>query len=217
MAKKLILVDPQQWRAAATAPSLPDSLGSSISTLDQEMKNILDDKTGDIHTKAQLYQQVLQRYLHLVEKYRERPLGKIEVPNESSSPLVKNESSSPIVKNDKHFQNYILRNVPKPQRNKAERLFEEMNKIPELSWDSRNQLVYANKLVKGSNAIDLINDLVQERRSAKYTPPKGWEILANALKSVNVPRSVIGNSKRWTFMQDVKDEEKDNTTTWEEY
>ena len=208
-----MLVDPQQWRSAAPViPSLPDSLETSISTLDQEMKDILLDKTGDVHTKAQLYQQVLQRYLNLADKYRQRPLGSIEISQSSRQPTY---VEPPLLKTEPSVKDYLLRNIGKTQHNKAARLLEELETIPELTWDNQNQMVYSGKTIKGSNVVDLVKDLVQEQRSTKYyTPPKGWEILTKALKSVNVPRSVIRNTKRWSAIQDAKD---DKTTTWTEY
>ena len=87
--KKMVLVDPDQLQApqlnnAVTStpqrPVLPDPIGSSISALDQTMQNLLTNNThDDDYTKAQLYSQAFQRYLTMADKYRNKPLGKIEV------------------------------------------------------------------------------------------------------------------------------------------
>ena len=53
---------------------LPDPLATSLSSLDRTMQDVLQNHTpGDDYTKAQLYSQVLQRYLRQADQYRERP------------------------------------------------------------------------------------------------------------------------------------------------
>ena len=216
----MILVDPHQWHAvstgaaaaaaAAAAPPLTDGLGSTISSLDQEMKDILVNTKGDDYTKAQLYQQALHRYLKLADKYRQKPLGTVHVPTTHQVPkdelIVAPRDNNSVEMSTSR----VVNSVPKHLRNKAELLMNYIKDIPNVSWDEKNQLIVENKVVEGTNVIDLANDLLRERKSVQ--PPKGWTILANALKTSNVPREVIGNPVRWHWIQQVdvsKKEEED--------
>ena len=75
--KKMLLVDPVQLQTRQRP--VPDALGTTISTLDQTINDILADNTVDEYTKARQYSQALQRYLTLSDKYRDQPLGKVEI------------------------------------------------------------------------------------------------------------------------------------------
>ena len=78
-AKKMILVDPLKWenRPVSTQP-ITDGLATSLTYLDQDMKDILSNNDIDDYSKAQAYQQILQRYMLQSEKYRNKPIGRIE-------------------------------------------------------------------------------------------------------------------------------------------
>ena len=153
---------------------LPYGLASSISSLDRDMKHILLDASMDDYTKAHLYQQALQRYLVLADKYRHKPLGKVEIT--TPQPTLGLRSTEEDLNK---IKSTVIQNVPNQFRNKAELLWNHIEKIPDISWDGKNQLVLGNETVEGSNVIDLVNDLVRQRKSRQ--PPKGWTSLANAL------------------------------------
>lgn len=208
-AKKMILVDPEQWRGATPSvptptPPLTDTLASSISSLDKEMKEILSSSELEDYQKAQLYQQALQRYLALAEKYRQRPLGKLEM-------IPQEKKEGPEINYVEDLKSTVINSVPKNLRPKAELLWRQMETIPEVKWDKMNQLVIGDRVYQGSNIVDLFHDLVRERK--RSDPPKGWELLAKALKRANVPREVIGNSERWRWMQKFSKNEGEEKET----
>ena len=53
------------------------------------------------------------------------------------------------------------------------------------------------KPVAGSNIIDLVNDVLKQR---KDTEPRRWEPFAEVLRDMNVPQDFVGNKKRWEWM-----------------
>ena len=53
------------------------------------------------------------------------------------------------------------------------------------------------KPVAGSNIIDLVNDVLRQR---KDTEPRGWEHFAEVLRDMNVPQDFVGSKKRWEWM-----------------
>lgn len=78
MARKMILVDPRVLES--TRPfHPPDTIADNIRTLDNEMENILERQDLDVRSKAKLYQQILHRYLHRIEQYKNKPLGSVEL------------------------------------------------------------------------------------------------------------------------------------------
>ena len=209
-AKQMFLVDPSKWKETSRdASSLRDGLVTTISDLDQEMKDILSNNEIDDRTKAQSYQQLLQRYILQSNKHRQRPVGRIEISQEGRSRIDKatgfmNKEDDFEVKTNSNiqkgadFETRVLKSVPTHLKNKAVLLMDYVKANPDISWDHKDQLVSGSHTIKGSNGVDLINDLLRVRKTVK--PPLGWETLASTLKQSNIPKEVIGNSHRWTWM-----------------
>ena len=208
-AKKMILVDPLKWenRPVSTQP-ITDGLATSLTYLDQDMKDILSNNDIDDYSKAQAYQQILQRYMLQSEKYRNKPIGRIENVSDTK-PLNSTDNNSSNLKSDttdvykqeqSDFESRVLKTVPRYLKPKASLLINYLKDIPNITWDSKDQLINDSRTIEGSNGVDLINDLLRDRKTLK--PPQGWDILASALKKSNVPKEIIGNSSRWSWIQD---------------
>ena len=196
MAKKMILVDPLQWEAKhRVSHPIPDGLSTSLTNLDQDMNAILHDDNKDVYTKAKIYQQTLNRYLTLADKYRDKPIGKIE--------MMKQKETDPLIKDtvdtERDLKSKILDSIPTKLQPKASLLIEHLKENPEIKWDQKLQLVVGDKTITGSNAVDLINDLVRNRK--KTPSPHGWEHLAAALKKTNTPKEFIGNPLRLQWLE----------------
>ena len=213
-AKKMFLVDPLKFNGTEQTPRpVRDGLATSISTLDQEMQDILSNDSIDDRTKAQAYQQILQRYIFQSEKYQRKPLGRVEITGEKTvtnenDNLSKEETSSNKTKNpgtlNSNFDIKVLRSVPKHLKEKASLLLEYLKADPNISWDQKDQLIVNSQTVNGSNGVDLINDLLRMRKTVK--PPHGWDTLAATLKQSNIPKEVIGNSDRWSWIERARKE-----------
>jgi hypothetical protein len=57
-------------------------------------------------------------------------------------------------------------------------------------------LKYKGETVRGSNVVDLVNDVLRKR---KYFNPQGWETFGEALREANVPQDLIGHEDRWKY------------------
>ena len=202
----MVLGDPEQWQASQLnnvvnstpqRPILPDPIGLSISALDQTMQNLLTNNThDDDYTKAQLYSQAFQRYLTMADKFRNKPLGKIEVvdPKQTNEMTPDPSTTENADKRNTIAAKRILQStLPPTLRSKGLNLLEHLSDLPGVSWDSKQQLVVDDKTITQSNIVDLVNDLVRDR---KTTPPKGWNELSNVLTKSNVPKALIANSIR---------------------
>ena len=217
-AKKMILVDPLKLqRTENISKPIRDGLATSISYLDQEMSDILSNNNIDDRTKAQAYQQILQRYIQQSEKYQRKPLGRLEL---SSEKKLTNENDK-LFKDDKQntpqdgnttsgsdFNTRVLKSIPNNLKGKASLLLDYLKANPDIEWDKKDQLIVNSQTVDGTNAVDLVNDLLRVRKTVR--PPIGWDTLASTLKKSNIPREVIGNSDRWAWMERTR---KDRRST----
>ena len=195
-ARKMALVDPRLLDALRSQPPPPtDTVGKIVQTLDEEMKTILDRKDLDDGTKVTLYNQVLQRYNGLVDKRVKEPIRTISV-NESTKGSKRRdedeEEDTPIRK----LEATVLDTVPKSLQVKARRLMEHLKR--NVAWSDRGELVHEGVPIAGSNAVDLVHDLLRKR---KTDAPTGWRSLAKQLRTVNIPMELIGNAARRTYIQ----------------
>ena len=59
-----------------------------------------------------------------------------------------------------------------------------------MSWDEDGTVKLYGKPIQGSNIIDLVNDVVRQRKGSE---PTGWQLFAEGLRKLNIPQDVIGN------------------------
>ena len=196
-ARKMALVDPRLLDALRSQPHPTDTVGKIVQTLDEEMKTILDRKDLDDGIKVTLYNQVLQRYNGLVDKRVKEPIRTISV-NESTKASKsrdedeEKEEDTPI----RRLEATVLDTVPKSLQVKARRLMEHLKR--NVTWSDRGELVHKGVPIAGSNAVDLVHDLLRKR---KTDAPTGWQSLAKQLRTVNIPMELIGNAARRTYIQ----------------
>jgi hypothetical protein len=89
--------------------------------------------------------------------------------------------------------------VPSVFKKKAERLLHHLKQNPELSWNDRGEISVQGQTIKNSNLIDLVNDVLRQRKNIPQ--PTGWENFAAALSQTNVPQDLIGHPDRWKYIR----------------
>ena len=174
MAKIMHLVDPKMMMQQVTAPVNP--IHRSIVTLDDDMRTVLDRRDLSDDEKYRQYNQILQRYLKYHDHLRTPSLRK-------ESTQVKEED--------------VVRTVPLKFRAKAENLLKRIEREPNMHWNERGEFVHDGRVIKGSNIVDLVNDVVRHRKDFQ---PHGWQEFARALRRGNVPQDLVGNRRRWDWM-----------------
>ena len=80
---------------------------------------------------------------------------------------------------------------------KAGLLVRKMKADPNIAWSEKGEPKYKGKTVRGSNVVDLVNDVLRKR---KYFNPQGWETFGEALREANVPQDLIGHEDRWKYI-----------------
>ena len=79
-----------------------------------------------------------------------------------------------------------------------------------VNWNSASKLMIGNTKYDGTNIIDLVNDVMQNR---KYSAPFGWQIFADQLKQMNVPQEMIINKSQWNYINKHKNNFDANNLT----
>ena len=185
-ARKMALVDPRLLDTLRSPPPPTDTVGKKVQALDDEMKTILERKDLDDGTKVTLYNQVLQRYNVLVDKRVKEPVRVIAVGKEAGT---EPEEASSMEAN-------VVNTVPKSVQAKARRLMEHLKR--NVAWNDRGELIHEGVPVVGSNAVDLVHDLLRKRKTDE---PTGWQSFARQLRVINIPMELVGNAARRAYIQ----------------
>ena len=96
-----------------------------------------------------------------------------------------------------------MKSVPKLCKTGARQL---LDKIKEnwgvLHWNEKGELIYENKPIPGSHVVDLVNDILCQRKGFE---PVGWSVFARGLARMNISENIVrirkgrapsGNSKQ---------------------
>lgn len=170
------------------------TIEAALVRLDTEMKDILQSDTyKDAREKWNAYLAVLRRYLHFTTN--ERTLQSIEFSNIQKSEKNEEQSVTEPVRTGLN-DSVIIESVPRKFRNKAKLLLRRLHDTPaaHFSWDTDGVVSIKGKPLKDSNIVDLINDAMRARKTAK---PVGRKTFAQFLRSIKTPREFIGNEALW--------------------
>ena len=87
----------------------------------------------------------------------------------------------------------LIESLPRSLKVKGKLLLQRL-KVNNVTWNSAGELIIENTKYDGTNIIDLVNDVMCNR---KYSAPFGWQIFADMLKKLNVPQEMVINKARW--------------------
>ena len=153
-AKELVLIDPraiqqQQLQHQVPSKSIPDARAETISALDKEMRDILDREDINEYDKAIKYPGALMRYMHLVDNYQTRPIGRIEFQDETTTAPREDKE---VIKSE------VIGTLPKPLKKKGELLLKRLREVSDLDWNRRGEIKYRGDWIHGSNLTDLVSE-----------------------------------------------------------
>ena len=186
--KKMVLVEPRQiekWKETM--------LDKTLSNLDTQMYDILHRNIAD-DDKAKLYTNSLSRYLNI-----DKPsvVTKFETVEKVAAAAAATPDETVKASS---IEAQVLETVPKKWKTQAATLLSHMKSIPDLSWTSKGELILKDATIPKTHMVDLVNDLMRKRTTT--SAPTGWRLLAEALKDSNIPRELIGNQERWSYIND---------------
>ena len=90
----------------------------------------------------------------------------------------------------------IVGTLPKTLQEKGRQLLSRLSKV---EWNERGELIHEGVAIPGSNAADLVHDLLRNRKTT--TDPLGWYQFAKQMRSANLPMELVGNEARRKHMQ----------------
>ena len=197
--KKMALVDPRLLKSLRENPTplspLPDPTSNAIDTtlrdLDAEMTSILDRSDADENEKVRLYNQALLRYNDMTKARAAKPIPVVvAVKKEAAATITTMPTTALVVE-----PTDIVGTLPKTLQMKGRQL---LSRLSAVTWNERGELIHKGVAIRGSIAVDLIHDLLRNR---KTPDPVGWQQFANQMRAANIPMELVGNVTRRLYLQ----------------
>ena len=191
--RKMALVDPRLLKSLRENPTpLPDPTSNAIDTtlrdLDAEMTSILDRSDADESEKVRLYNQALLRYNDMTKARAAKPIPVVVAVKKEAAATMPT-TASVVEPTD------IVGTLPKTLQMKGRRL---LSRLSAVTWNERGELIHKGVAIRGSNAVNLIHDLLRNR---KTPDPVGWQQFANQMRAANIPMELVGNVTRRLYLQ----------------
>jgi hypothetical protein len=162
----------------------------TITDLDSEMDNILQNTSITEDEKLKLYSQALRQRMAFQNQLTVQAPIKVEINGKEKLPLHMEKMALDIISG-----------VPVTAQVKARRIIDMMKSHPNvISWNDKWELVHEGTPVQGTNIVDLVNDMVREKKN--FDPP-GASTLLQGLKKINFPQTYIGNETRRRQMRGI--------------
>ena len=183
--RKMALVDPRLLKSLRENPTpLPHPTSNAIDTtlrdLDAEMTSILDRSDADVSEKVRLYNQALLRYNDMTKARAAKPIRVVVAEKKEAS------ASAGTVGEPTD----VVGTLPKTLQTKGRQL---LSRLSTVAWNERGELIHDGVAIPGSNAVDLVHDLLRKR---KTSDPVGWQQFANQMRAANIPMELVGNVTR---------------------
>ena len=146
----------------------PDPNVSATASLQRDLSSVLaKEDVSECKKKNQLYGQTL----HQFQSAHRKALENNKLPESISSKI----------------NQQIMDSVPTTMKKKA-----RLQDHPNLSWDEDGIIKMYGQPIPGSNIIDLVNDVLRQRKGIEST---GWQLVAEGLRAMNDPQDFVGNKK----------------------
>ena len=156
-----------------------------------EMNDWLEKDDVPEGTKATMYAQQLQRVNQLKNQVvRPEPSPVQMITHTEQTMTSESDTSEQLSATDKQ----IIDSVPKTMQNRAKLLIQKLKYHSDvISWNDNGQLVLDGSTIPNSNIVDLLNDVMRER---KVFNPEHSSTFAKALAKINVPEDYVRNPDR---------------------
>ncbi|KXJ07349.1 hypothetical protein AC249_AIPGENE14792 [Exaiptasia diaphana] len=197
MAKKMVLIPENSYLSSSVNPYQDIQTAPTVkamSKLEKELSSLLSRKDLPDDEKMKLYEQIMQKYLEFNKQRHEE----VEVTAPSQSPDT-NTRSDPQKERQQIVEEEILDSIPRSSRSKAQRLLNRLKQNQNvLYFNTNGEMVYDGKPVSGTNIVDLIRDVMTDRKNFS---PSNRELFSRGLARVNIPLDWIGNKNRKVAVQ----------------
>ena len=215
--RKMALVDPQLLKSLHENTTPQPPVDKILRDLDAEMTSILKSDAA-VSEKVPLYNQLLLRYNEMTKMHAAIPTPVVVVKSNTvdnepvavmkantvdNEPVavmkantVDNEPAVEVTAGQSTEPVNIVATLPKTLQEKGRQLLRRLSKV---EWNERGELMHEGVAIPGSNAVDLVHDLIRNRKTAR--DPVGWHQFAKQTRSANIPLELVGNVARRKHMQ----------------
>ena len=200
-AHKMFLVSPENLQKLSHKSQQPDSIASSAKTdLESKLYNLLHQPNIDPHDKVRRYNELLQRYLHLVRKTEKEDREIVlKMPEEKEEPT--KAPVEAVAGNSSSIEEEIIHNIPARAKKNVEYILQKLRKSEAVHWGPTGEVVIKGNTIKGSHILDLMRGLSQPRSK---NLPTGWESFLHVISDLNVPISSISNPNAKKQLEQLK-------------
>ena len=183
--KKYLLVDPARFASAAAAATTTTTTQPVAKTLDENIRDILDNIELSDDEKVKRYVQVVQRHRSQLDSEQ----------RVSALPQLRS-----IQEENPMSEDVIIKSISPSVWHKAHRLMQKIKLYPnELKWNSLGEIIINQTItIPGSNISDLLEDVLKAKTA--IIGPTGWKEFASALHDIGVTKDLVPNIKRWRYM-----------------
>ena len=160
---------------------------------EEKLHDLLQDKQLSSDNKMKLYNHELQKIMDSNNFTKSETIEQDADSDDEEISFAAHDDKSRIEKE-------VLASLPCSLQTKGKLLLERL-KANNISWNTTGELVINSQRYDGTNIIDLVNDIMRNR---KYSAPFGWQIFADQLIRLNVPQEMVVNKSRWNYIQKRK-------------
>ena len=212
MARKTAFVNEMILQTLKQNQQTVSPVVKTLTTLDEKIKNILENNDVDQNKKFQLYTNALQQYTNTRQNLQTTtPQTSVSRPSMVNTDL-STASKAPLTVTP-YAEESIIDTIPTTYQRKARNLLRFIKNNDQINWNDRGIVTYNGNTLNGSNIVDLINDVIRPR---KHSQPNNWQQFASALHQINVPTDLIGNPKRLNPVKSPIQSRENKSVQWEE-
>ena len=183
MAKKMVLVSAEmleRLQQPQNTMPLTNPLKEQIVEKMSEIRNVANNPGSD-ESKAHRYSELYSSYTPLANKFLESRMRGQVVGKPVAAPVI-----APVVD-----VVTSLAMLPKTLRESGEHLLNELKRHPNrVQWDSSNTVSIDGEVLRGSNIIDLIGNVLRTRKTKS---PAHADAFLRLLADINAPDEMVRN------------------------
>jgi hypothetical protein len=203
---KMYLVSTDQYQQPQQQQQYPTNpYREKLIELENELRQILANELLDVHQKAILYGQVLQKMLNFKSQEQESRKLKVEIqqqpqlppPLESPLPPPPKEEDEEKESRVQKISRDIIDTAPKTDKLKLVKL---INNLPKsVGWNSQGQLTLYNQVIPGSNIKNLLQGHVSRGKKKQKLAKEdlGYPLLRAELQQQVPASSQQQQSQLW--------------------
>ena len=170
------------------------------STLDSDIQKLLSTPSIDMHEKAKMYSNILQRYLSFVKQgTSEKNVLTLSLPGDNPPGTGNTDFETVQTQSNDGGDTVIadiLKHMPAKNKKNATHIVDTISKSKDkLTWTPRGELVIDGSIVHGSHVYDLLKNVTSTYRVDDAKRPLGWLQFLEKLAIMNVPLSAVPNGE----------------------